>query len=62
MQVGELWWFDNNAMHEAYNDGDTDRIHMIFDLLPSSRFADVYDDGDGTAAWSIVASAIFQTD
>lgn len=50
MQVGELWWFDNNAMHEAYNDGDTDRIHMIFDLLPSSRFADVYDDGDGTAA------------
>jgi hypothetical protein len=22
-------------MHEAHNDGDEDRIHIIFDLLPS---------------------------
>ncbi len=34
MQEGELWWFDNKAIHEACNDGDQDRIHMIFDLLP----------------------------
>lgn len=34
MQEGELWWFDNNQMHEAYNDGAEDRIHLIFDLLP----------------------------
>lgn len=34
MQEGELWWFDNNQMHEANNDGDEDRIHMIFDMLP----------------------------
>ena len=34
MRTGELWWFDNNAEHEAMNDGDTDRIHLIFDLLP----------------------------
>ena len=42
MQVGELWWFDNNEMHEAFNDGDADRIHVIFDMLPRSRFAEVY--------------------
>ncbi|MEM7497678.1 MAG: aspartyl/asparaginyl beta-hydroxylase domain-containing protein [Pseudomonadota bacterium] len=34
MAEGELWWFDNNATHEAHNDGDEDRIHMIFDMLP----------------------------
>ena len=33
MQEGELWWFDNDQMHEASNDGDEDRIHIIFDLL-----------------------------
>lgn len=34
MQAGELWWFDNKAVHEAKNDGEEDRIHLIFDLLP----------------------------
>lgn len=34
MREGELWWFDNDQMHEAFNDGDEDRIHIIFDLLP----------------------------
>lgn len=33
MRSGELWWFDNDKMHEARNDGDDDRIHLIFDLL-----------------------------
>jgi len=37
MQTGELWWFDNKAEHEAMNDGDTDRIHLIFDLLPGEH-------------------------
>lgn len=36
MGEGELWWFDNDAIHEAHNDGDEDRIHIIFDLLPAS--------------------------
>lgn len=36
MNEGELWWFDNKQVHEAYNDGDQDRIHMIFDLLPKA--------------------------
>lgn len=42
MQEGELWWFDNDQMHEAYNDGVEDRIHMIFDMLPSHRAVDVF--------------------
>jgi aspartyl/asparaginyl beta-hydroxylase (cupin superfamily) len=36
MYEGELWWFDNDQMHEAQNDGDEDRIHLIFDLLPAA--------------------------
>jgi aspartyl/asparaginyl beta-hydroxylase (cupin superfamily) len=39
MREGELWWFDNDQMHEAHNDGDEDRIHIIFDLLPAQMRA-----------------------
>jgi hypothetical protein len=42
MREGELWWFDNHAVHEAYNDGSEDRIHLIFDLLPCARAATVF--------------------
>jgi hypothetical protein len=34
MREGELWWFDNSAIHAARNDGTQDRVHLIFDLLP----------------------------
>lgn len=44
MREGELWWFDNDQMHEALNDGEHDRIHMIFDLLPRSRVAEASPD------------------
>ena len=42
MKEGELWWFDNDQMHEAFNDGDEDRVHMIFDMLPASRAPEVF--------------------
>jgi hypothetical protein len=42
MREGELWWFDNNVLHEACNAGDEDRIHLIFDLLPCARAAEVF--------------------
>lgn len=42
MRTGELWWFDNNAEHEAMNDGDTDRVHLIFDLLPQALKGEVF--------------------
>jgi len=34
LHEGQLWWFDNKLPHEAFNPGDTWRIHLIFDLLP----------------------------
>jgi hypothetical protein len=34
MREGELWWFDNKEIHEAFNEADVERIHLIFDLLP----------------------------
>jgi outer membrane protein assembly factor BamB/orotate phosphoribosyltransferase len=34
MQPGELWWFNNKQYHEAHNESDEWRIHLIFDLLP----------------------------
>jgi hypothetical protein len=34
MREGELWWFDNKQSHEAFNDAEAERIHLIFDLLP----------------------------
>jgi hypothetical protein len=42
MREGELWWFDNKQLHEAFNDGEQDRIHMIFDLLPRSFAGSVF--------------------
>ena len=42
MKTGELWWFDNNAMHEAMNDGTEDRLHMIFDMLPAHMAKEVF--------------------
>jgi Aspartyl/Asparaginyl beta-hydroxylase len=33
MKPGELWWFDNKALHESENDADSWRVHLIFDVL-----------------------------
>lgn len=41
MQPGEFWWFNNKAPHEAYNEADSWRIHLIFDVLPSQTRARV---------------------
>lgn len=43
MREGELWWFDNKQMHEAFNDGEEDRIHLIFDMLPNDRIVEIPD-------------------
>ncbi len=34
---GELWWFDNKKEHEAFNQSNEERIHIIFDILPKKR-------------------------
>ncbi|MEB3214286.1 MAG: aspartyl/asparaginyl beta-hydroxylase domain-containing protein [Leptolyngbyaceae bacterium] len=33
MHQGEFWWFNNKAPHEAFNESDDWRIHLIFDVL-----------------------------
>ncbi len=33
MREGELWWFDPTVPHEAFNESDEDRIHVIVDVL-----------------------------
>ena len=30
----ELWWFDPTVEHEAFNEADDDRIHIIVDVFP----------------------------
>jgi aspartyl/asparaginyl beta-hydroxylase (cupin superfamily) len=32
---GELWVFDNKKRHEARNDSDLPRVHLIFDVEPA---------------------------
>ncbi|MBW4709209.1 aspartyl/asparaginyl beta-hydroxylase domain-containing protein [Roseobacter sp. YSTF-M11] len=32
MRQGELWWCDNDQMYGANDDGDQNRIHMLFDM------------------------------
>jgi len=39
MREGELWWFDNRLPHEAWNDSDEDRIHLIVDVLSPASVA-----------------------
>jgi Aspartyl/Asparaginyl beta-hydroxylase len=36
MRPGELWWFNNKQYHSSFNDSDSWRIHLIFDLLPTA--------------------------
>lgn len=40
MKTGELWWFNNKAVHSAYNDSEFARIHLVFDLQPQGHAAE----------------------
>jgi hypothetical protein len=33
-QAGQIWWFNNHVTHQAFNEADEERIHVIFDVLP----------------------------
>jgi len=32
MNAGEIWWFNNQALHMVKNNGQEDRIHIIVDI------------------------------
>ncbi len=36
MKEGDVWWLNNKARHESWNDSGHARIHLIFDLYPNS--------------------------
>lgn len=36
LRQGEVWWINNKAGHESFNDSDTLRVHLIVDLYPRS--------------------------
>jgi len=37
-ECGSVWWFDHKLEHTAFNEGETDRIHMIVDVvMPDPR-------------------------
>jgi aspartyl/asparaginyl beta-hydroxylase (cupin superfamily) len=36
LKEGEVWWINNKAGHESFNDSDTLRIHLIVDLYSHS--------------------------
>lgn len=38
MKQGEVWWVNNKASHESFNNTESVRVHLIFDLYPR-RFA-----------------------
>lgn len=35
MKVGECWEINNNQLHSVENNGDTERIHLMIDILPN---------------------------
>ena len=46
---GELWWFNNKAVHDAFNPSAEGRIHVIFDVLPSRPAAPFWADLEADA-------------
>jgi len=36
MPVGTVWEFDTLPEHESFNNGDTDRIHLVMDVYDKS--------------------------
>jgi hypothetical protein len=41
MSAGGVFWFNNQAHHEAWNNGDEDRIHFLIDFMPNDKIGKV---------------------
>lgn len=39
MKEGECWEINNNNPHSVYNNGNTDRIHLVVDILPEGALS-----------------------
>lgn len=42
MGVGEIWEVNNNKMHQVWNEGETDRVHLLIDILPNDIIGDYH--------------------
>lgn len=40
LEVGKIYEINNRVMHSGYNNGETDRIHIILDFMPIDVFND----------------------
>jgi hypothetical protein len=40
MDIGEIWEVNNNKMHQVWNEGDTDRVHLLIDIMPNDIIGD----------------------
>jgi aspartyl/asparaginyl beta-hydroxylase (cupin superfamily) len=40
MRVGEIWEVNNNKVHQVWNEGDTDRVHLLIDIIPNNVIGD----------------------
>lgn len=38
MLVGDCWEINNMRLHAVQNNGDTDRVHLLIDILPNDLF------------------------
>jgi hypothetical protein len=43
MRAGEVWLFDRLRLHKVINAGSAERIHLIFDTIPSAAFRALVD-------------------
>jgi aspartyl/asparaginyl beta-hydroxylase (cupin superfamily) len=34
MKEGECWEINNNKTHAVFNKGETDRVHLLIDIIP----------------------------
>jgi quercetin dioxygenase-like cupin family protein len=50
MPAGSVWWFRLSAPHSAANHGETDRVHMLVDLVMNDWLAALLAEAEGTAA------------
>lgn len=36
MDIGEIWEVNNNKLHQVWNEGETDRVHLLIDIIPNN--------------------------
>jgi hypothetical protein len=46
MKTGECWRVNNKLLHGVYNFGDTDRVHLMIDIIPNELIGDKKYTGD----------------